>query len=432
MKRLTGIFLLALVVFAFFPACGTMESSAVDKGVDLTREVDRLQGLYKEAVRVPITPQIVNQVKKEEKDYLFGEIRYFTSVNVALMHSRAGESSMTVEDKNLPKVTRAAPAGEDSKTAKKSSSEQEPDASVTFQEVPVLTFREGGSSLDQRRITSDDEGHLKGLAPEGDVFEIHYPERGITLGFTLNREENWYDLDFAVDESSGERVSLAVTGVRPHLMINYQAVFPAGETRIQMDKTLPRAGSGGNKPPEPLPSPGFVDPGPPASASLPEPDPYPESPAPGPFPGAPAEGLAEDDAFYPEEGGEIVDLGGQGEFYLDPAPPTSWGEEPGDLLSAAGEGPDVVFLGDVPAPDTAGIAVFPGPGNQYVIQVGAFKEKGNASAAFTALEQAGFCPLYESYSGLTRVLIPAVEREDLARIREKVKALGLGEPYVRQ
>jgi cell division septation protein DedD len=431
MRRLAGILLPGVLVFALFPACGLFRPSTVDNRVELAREVERLQGLYKGAVRVPMTPQIVSQVTQEEKDYLFGEISYFTSVGIALMHSRTGESSMAVEDQNLPKVKGTIPPAGNSKTTKKSSSAQEPDMSLTFQDVPVLTFREGGSSLDQRRITSNDEGHLKALSPGGDVFEIHYPEREITLGFALNREENWYDLEFAVDENTGERVSLAMTGVRPHLMINYQAVFPAGETRIQMDKTLPRAGSsGGNKSPVsgPPSSASLPEPYPP-SASLPEPEPYPRSSPFEPAPSAPPAGMAEDYPFYPEDGGEIVNLGGQEDFYLEEAPPTPWGEEPGDNSYVGGAGPEVevVFQGaNAPASDITG------PGNQYVIQVGAFKEKGNASAAFTALERAGFYPFYESHRDLTRVLIPAVEQGDLARIREKVKALGLGEPYVRQ
>jgi cell division septation protein DedD len=70
--------------------------------------------------------------------------------------------------------------------------------------------------------------------------------------------------------------------------------------------------------------------------------------------------------------------------------------------------------------------------NSYIIQVGAFREERYASAVFAALERAGFCPRYEPHRDLTRVLIPAVERGDLARVREKIKALGLGEPYVRQ
>jgi hypothetical protein len=410
---------------------------------ELTKEVDRLQGLYREAVRVPITPQIISQVRKEEKDYLLGEIRYFTSVNIALMHSRAGESAMNLENKDLPKVTMARSAQNPENVKKRSSTQDAAsDVSLTYLEIPVLIFREGGSSLDQRRITSDDEGHLKGLAPEGDVLEIHYPDRELTLGFVLNPEENWYDLEFAVDENTGERTSLAMTGTRPHLMINYQAVFPFGETRIQMDKSIPRKESPGvvrteMPPPQELlpPLTGLSD----LEGAL--------------IPGSsPAESPTDSPPLSSKGTIEIADPGdGEGDFYLEEAPLTPWADSYGDndLYLGEGESPevDVVFLaektnppasaGAVPArgpeettPAASVESALPGPGN-YIIQVGAFREKRNASAAFAALERAGFYPLYESHQDLTRVLIPAIERADLARIREKVKALGLGEPYVR-
>jgi hypothetical protein len=487
MKRLAGIFLHGVIALVLFSACRTVEESST--GVDLTREVDRLQGLYREAVRVPITPQIVNQIRREEKDYLLAEIRYFTSINIALMHSRAGESSMGLENKELPRVRRGgplqgSPAGSGGRTNQNSgntgpSSTQDaaPRVSIEFQEIPILTFKEGGSSLDQRRITSDDEGHLKDLSPEGNVFEILYPDRGLVLGFTLNREENWYDLEFAVDENTGERTSLAMTGARPHLMINYQAIFPFGETRIQMDKTLrPPAPTAGSEPWQP-PLSGSSESNPP-QASLAPPETPADIPAESPpdaglfFPPVesiplvegvpsgvplmestpPAESIAENPPLYPEEG--IADKGNRGnteDFYLEEAPPTAWEDQYEDLYlgDRGGEGPevDVVLLTEKSGPSSPDPAA-PVPAvektvpvpvetalsglGRYIIQVGAFREKRNASAAFAALEGAGFCPLYEPHQGLTRVLIPAVERADLARVREKVRALGLGEPYVRQ
>ena len=276
---------------------------------------------------------------------------------------------------------------------------------------------------------------MKDLSPEGDVFEIYYPGQGVTLGFTLNREENWYDLEFAIDESTGERTSLAMTGVRPHLMINYQAVFPLGETRIQMDRILrppePSSGAGGTEPLQPLSDSPPPDPLSQADSVLAETPPLNDSPL-EQFPDPPAEGFGEDSPFYPEEGAEIVDLetGGEG-FYLEKAPPTPWGEGGEELYLGGGEGPEVevVLLTEEAPLEPAGKTF---PAGCYIIQVGAFREKRNAAAAFAALEGAGFQPLYEPHSGLTRVLIPAVERGDLPRIREKIKALGLGEPYVRQ
>jgi cell division protein FtsN len=71
-------------------------------------------------------------------------------------------------------------------------------------------------------------------------------------------------------------------------------------------------------------------------------------------------------------------------------------------------------------------------GNFFVVQVGAFQDKKLADAAYAALKQEGFNPNYEDYQDLTRVFIPEVEPKDLARTRDRVKALGFGEPYIRQ
>jgi hypothetical protein len=332
-----------------------------------------------------------------------------------------------------------------------------------MQEMAVLTFREGSSSLNQRRITRDDEGRLSIVSPEGDVFEITYPERGVTLGFVLNREKNWYDLAFAVDEATKERTALAMTGARPHLMIDYQAVFPTGETRIQMGAPSgaqaglqppplpppPQVPFSRDDPPVPVPPPEvpFNSPQPPAPASpsdpasppavppgasssvaetVPIPPPPPALPPAGTPPIANAVPSTEPD--WSPQGGEF--------YYLEEAPPTAWngrGEPyPGEAEPYLSGGEDpvevAVLLPQAPAEKTAS----GGQGNRYIIQVGAFREKRNAAAAFAALEREGFSPIYEDYQNLTRVIIPAVEMGDLARTREIIKTLGFGEPYVRQ
>lgn len=445
MKRLAGFFLLGITL-AFLPACKTVKSSA-EEGIDLAQEVNRLQSLYKGAVRVPITRRIVDQIRKETKDYLLGEIRYFTSVNIALTHSRTGESSMTLETRELPRIRQTVPPAQNGQNAGPSPQDTGPDTSVTFQEIPVLTFREGGSSLNQHRITSDDEGHLKDLSPGGDVFEIHYPEWEITLGFILNREENWYDLEFAIDDTTGERTSLAMTGVRPHLMINYQSIFSSEETQIQMDKSLrptePPPKVREDRPAEPvLPLPGPVDPVPPLGA-LSLQDLYPETISPRAEPPA----SVEDRPSYPGE--SFADLGGKDFFYLEEALPTPWGDMPEDteVYPSQKRIPevDVVFLEETASPAHKAKPALPSKGNVpinfaessgqddcYVIQVGAFRDKQNASSAFAALKQAGFCPFYESHRNLTRVLISGVGRGDLPQVKEKVKSLGFGKPYVRR
>jgi cell division protein FtsN len=72
------------------------------------------------------------------------------------------------------------------------------------------------------------------------------------------------------------------------------------------------------------------------------------------------------------------------------------------------------------------------PDNSYVMQVGAYHDRENAAAAYTVLERAGFNPQYEDYQNLTRVVLPSVARNDLVHTRDRLKALGFGEPYIRQ
>jgi hypothetical protein len=423
MRRSAEFLLLCVAALSFFPACKTTDPAA-DGDAELVREVDRLQGLFKGAVRVPITPQIVSQIRDEKKEYLFGEIGYYISVNVAFTRSLAGESSTDMETHEVPRVRRTSRPAPDRRTARESSSSQESSSvsSLSYQEVGVLTFREGGSSLNQRRITSDDEGRLKALSPGGDVFEVHYPSREIVLGFVLNREKNWYDLEFAVeetnDETGGERVPLIVAGTRPRLMINYQTVFPSGETRIQMDDD---ADSMQSPPPAGENSP------PPLSAYPPVHDGLADL-TDGEYPGA--------WEWYPEEEDETAAPEyRKNEFYLAESPSPAWEdyEEYPDLSEE--ETPvEVVIVVENAAPPP-GEKISPegqGPDTGYIVQVGAFRERKNAALAFAALEGAGFSPLYEPHRDLTRVIIPAVEGGRLNQIKEKVRALGLGEPYIRR
>jgi cell division protein FtsN len=100
---------------------------------------------------------------------------------------------------------------------------------------------------------------------------------------------------------------------------------------------------------------------------------------------------------------------------------------------------EVVFVmgSSVPAPTPVPVPVVRvtqdrAPGNHYTVQVGAFQDQKNAASAYTVLERGGFSPLYECHQNLTRVVIPAVDQKDLAWTRERLKALGFGEPYVRR
>jgi hypothetical protein len=421
MKRLAGFFLLCVAALTFFPACGTTKTDQIDPDI-LMDEVNRLQNLFSGAVRVPMTSQIVDQIREGEKEHLLNEIKYFISVNVVFTNSRAGDSSMEVESHELPRVRRTFRSSTNSQTVR---NPPPPVSSLIYQEIGVLTFKEGNSSLNQQRITSTDEGQLKALNPRGDVFEITYPARKIVLGFVLDREKGWYDLEFAVEETNREQVPLIIAGTRPRLMINYQTVTSSGDTWVQMDSAnskqmLPPAGGDG---PVSFPAPMEDPPELPqlnsGSARFADAEP--------PGPGK----NAREGEWYPAADDSAYLENRERELYLKESPPTVWGN-----YNEAPELPErkqpidvkVVIVGE----ESAAPSVEQGTDNCYIIQVGAFREKQNASLAFAALERAGFSPIYEPYRNLTRVVIPAVERGNLTWVKEKVKALGFGDPYVRR
>ncbi|MDR1444026.1 MAG: SPOR domain-containing protein [Treponema sp.] len=413
--------------------------------------------LYKEAVRVPITPQIINQVRAEKKDHLLGEIRYYTSVDIALVHDEAGTSSLDLETQELRKGAEAQNA-----EAAQSSSEGETAQTDLFQEnqtISILTFKESGASLNQTRISRDDEGMLGSINQEGDIFEINYPERQITLGFVLNQEKNWYDLEFAVEENEQKRIPLTLAGTRPHLLINYQTVFSnAGETRIQLNSGPDYQAGDASRLSSPVSSqPGTIDNRalPPAAAAEPVNNTNRSVAVINPADNTPVVAMefvdntgrpaaaanpVEDTALSVSDRPVIV----FGQFDTDDSlGPSSFSEFPRipPVLSpdetAAGEGNTVVLImsgtggsGLTPVADISGAGAET-RASGYTIQVGAFREQKNAAAAYAALEQEGFSPLYEYHQNLTRVVIPAVDQKELARTREKVKALGFGDPYVR-
>lgn len=540
MKRFARALLLC-VFAALFGACETVEPVYSGANGDGSEEIDRLKTLYKDAIRVPITPHIVNQIRKEKKEHLFGEIRYYTSVNIVLVRDRAGVSSLELETLNL-----------EPETAQELLSPQD------GQTITILTFKEGGSLLNQSRISKDDEGYLGSISQEGDVFEIVYPQRLITLGFVLNREKNWYDLEFAIEQSEEGRVPLALTGARPHLLIYYQTVFSdVGETRIQLDSppAQPVENSSAFVEQNPalaqVPSPQIPQPGPnngvqPVNGAVP-PVNDPVQPVNGTVPpadetapplnevaqpvdeaaqpadeAAPVDEAAPSMAVVPPAGNPVqaadqavakaeppeepvqstpsspavrqdIDQSGleagppagnvpavseapkPGNFAGEPAPEGDTQDqnlsetviflEPAEKSTFTGppESPPVPVIssldqeeedpnsikvvlimgGSAPAGTTgAGVRTVSSaassvrenrvPGNYYTIQVGAFRDQKNAALAYAALERGGFTPLYECYQDLTRVVIPEVDQKDLARTRERVRALGFGEPYIRQ
>jgi hypothetical protein len=309
---------------------------------DLSKDKNLLQTELRGAVRVPVTPQIVDQVRVYNKESELWGIAYYTSVPVSLRSAQNGGSDIKRESKPLQLDT------EDKESP----------------ELTVLTYSEGGSSSSSLRIDKENTGALVNISSDGNIFDIRYQLNSTTnpllLVFVLDPGKNWYELKYLGED----RVPLDVTGDRPYLMINYQTVFSgSGEARTQI-----------------------ID----RSAG---------------------------ETVYPEADYGSADwVNGDTPYVLVPAAP-----EPPPVREAIVE---ITGAYQTTAPSAGG--------DFFVVQIGAFKDKKRADAAYAALRQEGFNPHYDDYQDLTRVFIPAVESKDLARTWERVKALGFGEPYIRQ
>jgi hypothetical protein len=80
------------------------------------------------------------------------------------------------------------------------------------------------------------------------------------------------------------------------------------------------------------------------------------------------------------------------------------------------------------------IGQIPDAGNSkyYQIQVGAFGITRNAEMAFDRLKNAGFSPIYENISALTRVLASGIAARDVQASLGKIKAAGFNEVIIRE
>jgi cell division protein FtsN len=74
----------------------------------------------------------------------------------------------------------------------------------------------------------------------------------------------------------------------------------------------------------------------------------------------------------------------------------------------------------------------PWDGTTYRIQVGAFKTRLSAQAAYDRLANAGFRPAFEQHGGLTRVLLPSVRSQDLGPVGQRLYNAGFRELWVRE
>jgi cell division septation protein DedD len=417
MKRVALVFLLCVVVVCGTVFAGGNRQEAQDLTLEkdeeiarLTRQIadleTKLSDQFIEATRTPLTPQIVKQIREDNKERLFGEIQYYTSVDITLIRDVTQGSSIELTTPSS-----------------------------------ILQFTES-SSWEERRIFHLTAGRLVSVSSGYDVFEIGFPSAQITLGFVFNTDRNWYDLQYAIDAAENGHIPLIMAGAHPHLMTNYRTEFSPVETRIQMQPPAtqppqPSSTSPRSLAPEPSPRDSVVPPV------------WEEAPA--ELAAAPAE---EWEVYYPEEdyyleddyyvenNGYYLDDYYENEYFVD----LPVDEEVPVLVPAEPRPPQEITV-ILPG---SGTAVAEGPqeaprqqetyqaantlftGNFFVLQIGAFQDKKHADAAYAALEREGFSPGYENYQDLTRVIIPAVASKDLARTRERVKALGFGEPYIRQ
>jgi hypothetical protein len=501
------------------PLPATDDSEDLSSLVDLYRQdLSSLKDLYRKAVRLPLTPYMINQIQGEQRDDFLAELRYYSSVDIEVTHQYGAGPSLRIETQPLRDVR---------------------DEWSIYDDLEVSTFREGDLLGDRNRISREEGGQLVRRSPAGNVFEIQYSDRPFILGFVLDPEKHWYNLEFALDKAEGKRIPLIMTGPQPRLTINYRIFFTTQEARIQLmdSPDLPgrqggysdEAGLPPYVPPE-VPGrqekysdeagpPPYVPPKAPARqggySDEAEPPPYvpPKAPArqekysdeagPPPYvpPKAPARrggysDEAEPPPYVPPKAPAGVPngspkgdpaAGGSASHQTENLMPAGslrslddvprWDRWPssGDrILIEDGDAyvPEVVFVespskslipvaalhnrDDVPrwngrSSPVDGDAYVPevvfvessglrrgaapegkvNPGPYYRIQVGAFRDRKNADAAAAILERGGFSPRCEDHQGLIRVVVPAVEQKDLSRTRDRIKALGFNDLYVR-
>jgi rare lipoprotein A len=86
----------------------------------------------------------------------------------------------------------------------------------------------------------------------------------------------------------------------------------------------------------------------------------------------------------------------------------------------------------VPVSSSPDLSAYAGnSGGKYRIQVGAYKQPGNATAAFDKLKAAGLSPAYEKYGELYRVVLSGIRPEDIKTVTEKISSAGFREPIIR-
>jgi hypothetical protein len=78
--------------------------------------------------------------------------------------------------------------------------------------------------------------------------------------------------------------------------------------------------------------------------------------------------------------------------------------------------------GELPRPDSV---------NQYRVQVGSFRIHTNAENLFARLKAAGLNPVYEDYLDFKRVILTALNANDVPALIGKIESLGIKEAWIR-
>jgi hypothetical protein len=68
----------------------------------------------------------------------------------------------------------------------------------------------------------------------------------------------------------------------------------------------------------------------------------------------------------------------------------------------------------------------------YRVQVGSFREGGNALAAFERLKGAGLSPAYEQNGAFFRVVLSGIPSGEVAGVLQKIYAAGFKDPLLRE
>jgi cell division septation protein DedD len=259
-----------------------------------------------------------------------------------------------------------------------------------------VTYQEG-NTVKEIRIDVTSQGELKNdPGINGYVFEVYFLAETITLNFSFNWETNRFDLTDAVSDD-GKKYQMSFDGAVPHLIIYYNAKF-TGNVKVQ--------GFGDT---------GWVDSPPERFVAVSEPPLVPPQPP------------------DPVDTGDSQSMNPTDEMAQLPTVPQS----PVAVENTSSQTVNPAIYQDITVAPVITVAlggINPQSTGQkiYRLQVGAFREQQNSNAALARLKNAGFNPVLEPYLNLNRVLITGIQAKDLPWVKDRLMALGYGDPIIRE